>query len=81
MISRYGHRAQDQAKWIKEIGRPELIRRYGEVCNCCGTHDDLTVDHIKTKGSRPDLKKNIDNLQFLCFVCHRNKTDHLTCVH
>lgn len=82
MISRYGRRAREQAKWIKEVGRPAVIERVGERCVCCGTRYNLTVDHIKSKGSRPDLKRDIDNLQLLClYPCHRNKTDHIPCLH
>ena len=81
MINRYGRRAQEQAEWIREVGRPTIIKRDGEICACCGARDNLTVDHIKTKGSRPDLKRDINNLQLLCFVCHRRKTDHLPCLH
>lgn len=26
--------------------------------------------HIKSKGSRPDLRYNKDNIEILCFACH-----------
>jgi 5-methylcytosine-specific restriction endonuclease McrA len=82
MISKFGHRAQAQAEWVRDIGRSAVIKRDGEVCACCKAGwKDLTVDHIKTKGSRADLKRDIDNLQLLCFLCHRNKTDHIKCLH
>lgn len=81
-MNNYGRRAQELAGWIRDVGRPAVIKRDGEKCACCGsTWDDLTVDHIKTKGSRPDLKRDINNLQLLCYVCHRNKTDHIPCLH
>lgn len=32
-------------------------------------------DHIKTKGSRPDLRLNPDNIEILCFSCHYEKTN------
>lgn len=81
MISRYGKRARELSQWIREVGRPAVIARDGEACVCCGTPYDLTIDHIKTKGSRPDLKRDIDNLQLLCYPCHRLRTDHLPCTH
>ncbi len=77
--SQFGRRAQEQSLWIREVGRPAVIERDGETCVCCGATSNLTVDHIKTKGSRPDLKKDIANLQLLCFYCHRLKTDKLPC--
>ena len=35
------------------------------------------VDHIKNKGSHPELASDLKNLQYLCRGCHRAKTDHL----
>lgn len=43
------------------------------TCRHCGTHRNLTVDHIKpvSKGGTNDL----DNLQTLCGTCNNRKND------
>jgi hypothetical protein len=30
--------------------RAEIFRHYGEVCACCGTSEDLTIDHVQGNG-------------------------------
>lgn len=71
-------------KWQKfrtEIAIPYLDKTYGRKCSCCGSADNLSIDHIINKGSRSDLKYDLNNLQYLCFDCHRAKTDNKTCSH
>lgn len=48
-----------------------LLEWFGGVCLCCGTHDDLTIDHVVplVKGG----SNNIDNLQPLCRSCNSVK--------
>lgn len=60
---------------------PYLDRVYGHRCACCGIDGLLDIDHIVNKGSRPDLKYSLDNLQYLCRACHRKKTDRIECYH
>lgn len=69
--------------WIEEVARPYLIEKFGDICQCCKeVHYPHDVDHILSKGSRPDLKEDLDNLQLLGrFPCHRLKTDHIECTH
>src|SRR3990167_1755497 len=40
-------------------------------CRACGTHVNLTVDHIKPKSQGGDGKRR--NLQILCEPSHREK--------
>ncbi len=56
--------------------RQTLIRD-DYTCQICGLKDKeiMMVDHIKERNERPDLIKNIDNLQSLCPNCHRRKTN------
>lgn len=65
--------------------RPALIERQGNVCFCCHrpaeVNETLDIDHVIGKGPRPDLKRTLSNLVFLCRSCHRNKTDHIACLH
>lgn len=72
--------------WKEEIARPYLIERDGNKCDCCNRRaryeEKLDIDHIKNKGSHPELKRRMDNLQLLCrFPCHFNKTNHIECQH
>lgn len=72
--------------WLEDVARPALITRDGNICNCCKRKPSyeakLDIDHVIGKGTRPDLKRNLDNLQLLCrFPCHRNKTDNKQCQH
>lgn len=72
--------------WKEGIARPTIIDRDGNKCQCCGRpaypEELLDIDHIKSKGSHPELKRDINNMQLLCrFPCHRRKTDRLPCVH
>jgi 5-methylcytosine-specific restriction endonuclease McrA len=60
---------------------PYLDRTHGHSCVCCGTSQGLDIDHIVNKGSRPDLKYAVENLQYLCRSCHINKTARLECNH
>jgi hypothetical protein len=73
-------------QWKEEIARPFLIKRDGNRCSCClrpaRTNEKLDIEHTKTKGSRPDLKRDLRNLSLMCRIpCHRNKTDDIACEH
>lgn len=85
-IAKVSSKERDYKKWLEEIARPFLIEIDGNYCACCGRpariKEKLDIDHIQNKGSRPDLKKDLNNLQLLCrFPCHRNKTDNKPCLH
>lgn len=83
-INKISIKQSEYHTWLKQVARPYLILKYGNVCNCCKKHFDtkLDIDHIKGIGSNPSLKKDLNNLQFLCrFPCHRRKTDHISCIH
>lgn len=80
-ITRYGKRAREQSTWVRDVARPYLDKTFGHVCAKCGKGDYgmhiLDVDHKLTKGSRPDLKQDLDNIQYLGRIpCHQDKTDH-----
>lgn len=77
---------KDYQKWKEEVARPALIERYGNFCSCCGrpakAGEKLDIDHIENKGSHPELKRELSNLQLLCRVpCHFRKTNNLLCFH
>lgn len=77
---------QSYQAWKEEVARPAVIARDGNKCSCCNRparpKEKLDLDHELGKGSHPELKRDINNLQLLCrFPCHRNKTDGKECVH
>ena len=91
-IATYKHPKQRSTKevvyqsWKESECRPALIARDGNVCSCCHRHatdgEKLDIEHTLTKGSRPDLKHDLDNLTLMCRVpCHYNKTNGLPCPH
>lgn len=53
----------------EQLGR--LIDYYGESCVCCGSDDNVTVDHIlplSMGGSN-----TIDNIQITCYRCNSER--------
>lgn len=62
--------AHTLAEWRK------LRRWFGNVCVCCGAHENLTVDHVVplSKGGSND----VSNLQPLCHSCNCSKQDQDT---
>lgn len=77
-------RELDYQEWKESVARPYLISHYENRCACCdfffGTVK-LDIDHIKNKGSHPELKRDLGNLQLLCRQCHARKTDRVACPH
>lgn len=76
-ITKYGRRAQEYSEWRITVAIPYLDEKFGHRCSNCGATDGLEVDHILTRGSRPDLKTELSNIQWLCGKCHHLKTDHI----
>ena len=54
--------------------RHNIFKRDGNRCQYCGTHDNLTLDHVipKSRGG----KTNWDNLSTACKRCNSKKGDH-----
>lgn len=46
-----------------------------EYCSICDSTDNLEVDHIIPVWKAPNLALDNSNLQVLCRVCHKNKTN------
>jgi len=67
-------RREAQAFIGKKKIRKWLFKRDGLKCLCCGSIDDLTVDHIVAinKGG----KNTLGNLQSLCRICNSRKSDN-----
>lgn len=78
-ILKRGKRTIAYEKWRDEIAKPYLDQVFGRQCRVTGCFEteNLHVDHIENRGSHPELKKVLSNVQYLCFKHHREKTDHL----
>lgn len=69
-------------KWIK-VRREFLdnqVRFNGKYrCDMCGTLiANPDIDHVKNRGSHPELRFEHSNLQILCRSCHIKKTSALS---
>lgn len=50
--------------------RQSVFKRDKYTCVNCGTHDELTADHILPRRLYPQLALEIDNGRTLCTHCH-----------
>lgn len=84
-MRRVSKKQGEYLEWVENVARPYLIGRNGNRCACCDLFFGavkLDIDHILGKGSHPELKKELTNLQLLCrFPCHFNKTNLIECTH
>lgn len=59
--------------------RYKTLKKYGAVCMCCGAHASknvrIHVDHIKPRSKFPELALDPDNLQVLCAMCNKGKSN------
>lgn len=54
--------------------RSAIYRRAGDACEgCSGPLDDASVDHFFGRKNAPE---SLETLWFLCFRCHRAKTEN-----
>ncbi len=65
-----------KANKYKRIGistklRYEILQRDGFKCVCCGSRDQLEIDHIKAVSDGGGNEN--ENLQTLCWACNRGK--------
>ena len=64
--------------WRDTIAKPYLDKKYGHVCSACKGklcgNKQLDVDHILKRGSHPELKMALSNVQYLGrYPCHWEK--------
>lgn len=69
-ITRYGKKAREYSEWRDEVAIPHLIAKDGRKCALCGSTGKLDVQHKQKRGSHPELKMSLDNVEFLCRTCH-----------
>jgi len=77
LIPKKGRETKLYETFRDKVAKPYLDKKFGHVCavTWCGITEGLEVDHIKTRGSRPDLKFDVKNLRYLCGPHHREVTD------
>ena len=72
---------QKRWKWrwynYRELMFREIRSEREHNCTICNRHIQEpkahNFDHIKTKGSRTDLRTKKENIQIVCFKCHFEK--------
>lgn len=77
-ITQKGPKTIEYEAWRDEVARPYLDKHFGRVCASCGGtrcgNNQLDVDHKLKRGSRADLKMDLDNVQYLGrYPCHFEK--------
>lgn len=59
--------------------RMQALKLYGPICMCCGDTPKngaiMNVDHIKPRRKFPELALRLDNLQILCAMCNKGKSN------
>jgi hypothetical protein len=55
--------------------RDMVFEAYGKVCLCCGSQNNISVDHIKPYSLYPHLCIDFNNLQPLCQSCNSKKSN------
>ena len=78
-IPQQGKHARLWVTFRDKVAIPYLDKKYGHVCSHkgCTVTTNLDVDHIKKRGSNPDLRYDVKNLRYLCRPHHREATDKL----
>jgi hypothetical protein len=74
--------------------REAILNHYGRACSCCGSSDDLGIDHIHGGGGRHRAEIGLGSsklyrwliasgfpggFQILCFPCNRSKGEGDRC--
>lgn len=82
-IKQRGKAAKQWDTFRDKVARPYLDKKYGLACVDCGsmpeqkvdgTYYRHDVDHVKGKGSHPELKFDVTNMVYRCRPCHIEKT-------
>lgn len=75
-IQQRGKHAKQWDTFRDKVAKPYLDNKYGRVCSVpnCNVTDPLDVDHIKGRGSHPELRYDVNNLRYLCRPHHIERT-------
>lgn len=66
-----------QSRYISKTTKQIVFTRDAGVCQCCGSSINLEYDHIKPFSCGGTSK--VSNIQLLCRVCNRSKSNSCTC--
>lgn len=69
-LRRIGKKTLEYNKWRDEIAIPYLDKTYGHFCFDCGAGGKLDVAHIRGRGSHPELRMILTNVNYMCRSCH-----------
>lgn len=73
-MKKLGKAGQKYKAFRNDVAYPYLAKKFGKKCTHCSATDvPLDVDHIIKRGSHPELKYDLDNMQLLCRSCHHKK--------
>lgn len=75
-IAQRGKQARKWETFRDKVAIPYLDKKYGHVCSVegCTQTQNLDVDHIKPRGSHPELRYDVTNLRYLCRAHHIERT-------
>lgn len=73
-IKQKGKRTVKYEAFRDNVVRPYLDKTYGHRCVECGATNNLDVQHKQKRGSHPELKMELSNLEYLCRSCHIKAT-------
>ena len=75
-IRQHGKIANQWRAFREKVAVPFLDKKFGHVCSVagCGATTGLDVDHIKPRGSHPELRFDVTNLRYLCRPHHIERT-------
>ena len=59
------------ADWCSTV-RSELLKKYNYKCNKCESRSKLELHHVVPVSEDKSLARDINNIEVLCFDCHRN---------
>lgn len=81
-IRKRGKKTLEYEAWRDAVAKPYLDEHFGKICAACGgarCHNKLLdVDHIQNRGSSPQAKMDLGNVQYLGrFPCHYEKTNNI----
>lgn len=75
-IRRKGKRTIEYEAWRRDVAVPYLDKTYGRKCSVLGCPETeyLDVQHKQKRGSHPELKMELSNVEYLCRPHHIEAT-------
>lgn len=70
-LAKKGKQAKLYDYWLKNEARPLYVAINGKYCQDCKVRLGYDMHHLKARNSHAKLKYDINNLVYLCRVCHQ----------